>query len=292
MAKKNVNELKTAEAAAMKESEAQLEAGNTEQNVDETTIDAALVEAGADADGVTPAEAAAVHTDTETALEASESTSAKRTTKKSAPVKKEAKRSTAYQAAAAKHDGEALSLTDAIDRAKTASYGKFDGTIELHARLLMKKGSTTDSIRAVLQLPSGAPRQVNAVVLTDALIDEIVATKRAPADMYLATPAMMPKVAKVAKILGPQGKMPNPKTGTVTDDTAAALKEIQSGRVEYRADAQGIVHLGIGKATWTTDKLVANAMAVLSTIGFNRLRTVSVASTMGVGIAVDLTQLA
>ncbi len=293
MAKSKRDQLKTSEQAAATEAEAQLEARDTEQNVDEALIGVDMAEAGADANAVSSAEAAAVNTDNDSAIEASEAPVAKpqkATAKASAGRPKI--RSKKYVAATnLLADREAVAIADAIERVKQSSYSKFDGTVELHARLIMKKGSSPDSVRALVQLPGGSSSQVNAVVLTDELIDEIAKTKKANADMYLATPAMMPKVAKVAKILGPQGKMPNPKTGTVTDNPADAIKEIQSGRIEYRADAQGIVHLGVGKTSWTADRLASNILAVLQSIGFGRLRSVSLTSTMGPGIVVDLTRL-
>lgn len=294
MAKAKRNELKTNEKQATKESEAQLEAGMNEQNVDETQVEAALAEAGADADAVVSAEAAAVNTDTETALEASEASEKKPAKTKAAKTvaAKPKQRSVKYvKTAAAMAEANPKSLNDVIELVKQSSYSSFDGTVELHAQMIVKKKEAADGIRALIALPNGSPRQVNAVVLTDALIEEIATTKKIAADLYLATPAMMPKVAKIARILGPQGKMPNPKTGTVTEDPAAAMKEIQSGRVEYRADSEGIVHIGIGKVSWPTEKIAGNVMALLQSIGMNRLRSVTLASTMGPGIAVDLTRL-
>ena len=179
-------------------------------------------------------------------------------------------------------------MEEAVELVKGSSYSKFDGTIELHARLALKKKDTTDSIRALVQLPNGTPNQVNAVVLTEQLIDEIASTKKIDADLYLATPALMPKVAKIARILGPQGKMPNPKTGTVTENPEAALAEIKSGRVEYRADSHGIVHLGIGKVSWDNEKIAGNVQAIVQSIGANRLRSLTLTSTMGPGIFIDL----
>ena len=291
MSKKD--ELKKAEKAAMVEAEPQTSDIASEQNVDESEVDADLVETGADATSVMSAESAAVNTDTETALEATDGKgkSSKKTAKsdKKAVVKK---RSTKYlKAAESITDKTPKKLAEAIELVKGSSYSKFDGTIELHARLSLKKKDTTDSIRALVQLPNGTPNQVKAVVLTEALIDEIAATKKVDADLYLATPALMPKVAKVARILGPQGKMPNPKTGTVTEDPEAALKEISSGRIEYRADSHGIVHLGIAKVSWPADKIAGNVQAIVSSIGANRLRSLSLTSTMGLGIFIDLSSV-
>ena len=293
--KRQQNDPVVEEQEAIEQSEPAVDEQGTDQNIDETQVEARLVETGADADAVLPAEAAAVHTDTDSAHEASGDMKKAKPAKSSKidrKKKQKKQRSAKYQAATAKHDrGVSLSLSDAIKFVQATSYTKFDGAVELHARLIVKKKGETESARGLVVLPSGAPKLVNAVLLTEALIDEIAATKRADADLYLATPALMTKVAKVAKILGPQGKMPNPKTGTVTTDPAAVLAEIQSGRVEFRADAQGIVHVSIGKVSWPVSKLVANAESIIAAIGGHRLRSVFLVATMGPSISVDLTSI-
>lgn len=288
MAKRR-NDVTDTEREAMKQSEAALEVGDS-QNVDEEQVDASLTEQGADADPSLPAEAAMMHTDTEAAAEASgDATKPGKRAKPATPRKPAKRRSVKYQAARAKlTETGAVSLERAAELVKATSYSTFDGTVELHARLTFKKKDAAESVRGLIQLPHGAPRQVNAVVLTEAVIDEIAASKRAPADLYLAPPALMPKVATIARILGPQGKMPNPKTGTVTDNPAATIAEIQSGRVEYRADSFGIVHVGVAKVSWEPARIAGNAQAVLTTLGTNRLRSVTLTSTMGPGIAIDL----
>ncbi len=291
--KEKANDVLQAEKEAMKHSGPTMANGEGDQNVDEATIEAVLTESGADADAVMPAEAAAVHTDTESAEAASGDVkptkkSTKKTTADRIVAAKPKHRSAKYLAASAKRTSDGVvALSKAIDDVKATSYTKFDGTVELHLRLITKK-KDLDPVRGLVQLPGGAPKQVKAVLLTEALIDEILTTKRADADLYLATPAMMPKVAKVAKILGPQGKMPNPKTGTVTDNPDAVMTEIQSGRVEYRSDAQYIIHVGVGKVSWESDRLTKNVQALVGAIGAQRLRSASLTSTMGLGIQVDL----
>ncbi len=291
---KKRNEPAELERESMREAEVPLTTEG-DQNVDEEQIDATGIEAGADATAVLPAEAAAVHTDTETAQEASGDSprpAKARALKTNQATKRPKQRSARYTQAASGSDRRTpLTLADAIEKVRSTSYSRFDGTVELHARLLMKKGAATESVRGLVTLPGGAPKVVKAVLLTEALIDEIASSKRADADVYLATPALMPKVAKVAKILGPQGKMPNPKTGTVTTDPDAVLAEIQSGRIEYRADSAGIVHVGIGKVSWSVEKLASNAQVIVGAIGANRLRSLFLTSTMGPSIAVDLTSV-
>ena len=290
--KERRNELLKEEQAAMRDAEPALAKQIDDQQVDEATMDAVLAEVGADADAVLPAEAAAIHTDTDAAREASGDDDRKKRAKpaKTRRVTKRAtKRSLKYQAAAALLDRSiAVPLTEAIEQVKRTSYSKFDGTVELHARLIVKKKGETESVRGLVTLPGGAPKSVNAVVLTEALIDEIATSKRANAELYLATPMLMPKVAKIAKILGPQGKMPNPKTGTVTTDPDSVLAEIQSGRIEYRADSYSIVHAGVGKVSWPAEQLTKNAQALAAAIGVSRLRSVHLSATMGPSSLVDL----
>lgn len=293
--KDSSNELVEAEKQAMRESEAGLSDSISTQDIDEAVIEGPETERGADADAALPAEAAAVHTDTETAEEASgkiaRAAKPKRSTKEQ-KTKRVKRRSARYAKALGDADVRTpLKLIDALERVKATSYSRFDGTVELHVRLTLKKGSASESIRGLVTLPGGAPKAVKAVLLTEALIDEIALSKRAEADLYLATPALMAKVAKVAKILGPQGKMPNPKTGTVTTDPDAVLAEIQSGRIEYRADSYGIVHVGIGKVSWPIERLASNVETIIASIGANRLRSVYLAATMGPSITVDLTTL-
>jgi large subunit ribosomal protein L1 len=297
MAKRDrtVNTVLSDEKQAMREAEPALVASPSPQDVDEAVADALEVERGADADAVLPAEAAAVHTDTETAKEASGDTARPATVTrsvKSRTAKQERRRSARYRAAVRGHDVQVpLALADAIAMVQATSYSRFDGTVELHARLTQKKSGAFESVRGLVTLPGGAAKVVMAVVLTEASIDEIARTKQADADVYLAPPTLMPTVARIAKILGPQGKMPSPKTGTVTTDPDTVLAEIRSGRTEYRADSSGIVHVGVGKVSWPIDRIVGNAIAVLTAIGSGRLRSLSIASTMGPGIPVDITRL-
>ncbi|MBI4032362.1 50S ribosomal protein L1 [Candidatus Berkelbacteria bacterium] len=256
------------------------------------------VERETDTDAVVPAEDAAVHTDTTVAKEASgegkKSKAPSSKPKSSGRTAKTAKRrSVKYQAAAGAVDQDRrYSLQDAIELAKQTSYTKFDGSLELHVRLMPRKGKgESDSIRGLLQLPHGTGKAVNAIILTEAIIDQIAKDKTTKYDILIAPRALMPKVAKVAKVLGPQGKMPSPKAGTVTDTPDEVLASIQSGRVEYRADAAGIIHQAIGKVSWDDTKLRENAQAVLGALGSLQLRSVTLAATMGPGIPVDLSTL-
>lgn len=182
-------------------------------------------------------------------------------------------------------------MDEAIKLAKESSYAKFDASVEIHVRLSPKKGEKTDSIRGLIQLPHGSPKQTNVKVLTEDLIEEISRTKKVDADILIASPALMPKVAKIAKILGPIGKMPSPKAGTVSDKPEDVVKSIEAGRVEYRADNQAIVHLAIGKASWEDAKLKDNCLAVIGALPKTQLLSVNISATMGPGIKVDSNSL-
>ena len=270
----------------------------TEGQMTDTNIEAsALVERETDTDAAVPAEEAAVHTDNVVAREASKGTSDRKTQseKRKATdrtLSRPKQRSAKYQAAADALDAQkAYTLGKAIELAQKTSYTKFDGSVELHIRIQPKKKTEADSIRGLIQLPHGTGKTVNAVVLTDELIEQIAKDGRSEADVLIATPALMPKVAKIAKILGPQGKMPSPKAGTVTDNPEDALTALKSGRVEYRADAGGIIHQTIGKVSWDQVKLEENARALLGSLAGYQLLSVTVSATMGPGVRVDRSTL-
>ncbi len=183
--------------------------------------------------------------------------------------------------------GKLYSMAEAIDLAKNTSYGKFDGSIELHVRLTGRKKEDRQ-LRAPVSLPHGTGKSQRIVVLDEGKIEEILKTNKAAADVYLASPELMPKVAKVAKILGPKGKMPNPKSGTVTTKTAERVKELSSeNTIEIRSDAAGIIHVGIGKASWESLKLLANAEAVMKIVPRAKIGSVTLCATMGPGIKVQ-----
>lgn len=175
------------------------------------------------------------------------------------------------------------SRTDAIELIKKTSYTTFDGTVEIHIKTVAKKGQ--DPLRGLVSLPSGAPKQKKIAIADEALIEKIK-TGIIDFDILIATPTFMPQLALVAKILGPKGLMPSPKSGTVVDDPHAALQELSSGKVEYKTDSLGNIHLGIGKVSWDTEKLVANIDAFCKVIPTNRISTLTVCATMGPSIKI------
>lgn len=196
-------------------------------------------------------------------------------------VKKSRPKSNIYLNSKKQIDKKSYPLAEAIALAKKTSYAKFDATIELHIGLISKKGQ--EPLRGLVSLPAGSPKQKRIVVADDQIIEKVKQGK-IDFDVLIATPAMMPKLAQVAKVLGPKGMMPNPKSGTVTDDVEKVKAELSSGKVEYKTDPLGNIHLGIGKVSWDEKKLDSNITSVLQVIPKNRLGKVYLCATMGPAI--------
>lgn len=207
--------------------------------------------------------------------------------------------------------GKLYTLDEAIKLAKQTSHVKFDATVELHVNLSVDPRHADQNIRDSILLPAGSGKKVRVAVLTD----DPAAAKQAGADIagtddllaqlekgtinfdiLISTPTLMSKLGKYARTLGPRGLMPNPKSGTVTVDINRAVSEAKAGRVEYRVDTTGIVHLGIGKVSFTEVQLLENVQAVLTSIKANKpnsvknayFKTVHISTTMGPSMAVDL----
>ncbi len=196
------------------------------------------------------------------------------------------------------------SLADAIETLRGYASKKFDETLEIAVRLGIDVTKADQNIRGMLSLPHGTGKTVRVAVFTANAQDE---AKKAGADVVggedliekvaggeinfdrvIATPDMMPKMSKVARVLGPKGLMPNPKLGTVTNNVAEAVATAKAGQIEYRAEKKGIIHAGIGKMSFDTNKLVENAMALIE-----QLKKIKPASSKGqyiLGIAVATTQ--
>lgn len=209
--------------------------------------------------------------------------------------------------------GKVYSLDEAIALAQKTSSTKFDATVELHVRLGVDPRHADQNIRDNLVLPAGTGKTVKVAVLAD--VDDAATAKKAGADVagideilkdlekgqinfdtLIATPSQMSKLGKYARVLGPRGLMPNPKSGTVTTDVAKAVNEAKAGRVEYRVDTTGIVHLGIGKVSFTPAQLSENLQAVFASIKGNKpssikgtyFKAIHLTTTMGPSIVVDL----
>ncbi|HUC87897.1 MAG TPA: 50S ribosomal protein L1 [Candidatus Binatia bacterium] len=176
---------------------------------------------------------------------------------------------------------KAYSLAEAIELAINTNPAKFDASVELHVNLNVDPRQSDQNVRDTLVLPAGTGKTVRVAVFSDEkiagadisgveTITDQLEKGRMDFDVLVATPANMQKLGKYARILGPRGLMPNPKSGTVTNDLAKALNEAKTGRVEYRVDGAGIVHLGIGKVSAGQDKLMANLEAVMKSIRSNK----------------------
>lgn len=223
------------------------------------------------------------------------------------------RRSKGYRKAAELVDkSKPYALTEALELATKTSSVKFDATVEIHIRLNVDPRQADQNIRDTIVLPAGTGKNVRVAVFADG--DDLEKGKKAGADIssgdeflqqldkgvvefdvLVATPKVMAKLGKYARVLGPKGLMPNPKSGTVTTDVAKAVKEAKAGRVEYRVDSTGIIHIGIGKVSFGADKLTDNAKAFLGSIKQNKpasikgnfVKSLFVATTMGPSISVD-----
>jgi large subunit ribosomal protein L1 len=223
------------------------------------------------------------------------------------------KRGKRYREAYEKVDRtEAYSPADAIRLIKETGRAKFDETVEVHIRLGVNVRHAEEQLRGTLALPKGLGKEVTIAVFaegdvarqaTDAGADFVGSDDLAERieggwtdfDVAIAHPSQMPKVGKLGRILGPQGKMPNPKVGTVTEDIAKAVDEAKAGKVEYRTDRQAIVHLAIGKTSFSGEDLLENYAAVIEEIIRAKpaaakgryILSITLSTTMGPGIRVD-----
>jgi len=205
---------------------------------------------------------------------------------------------------------------DAIKILKENKYAKFDETLEVAINLGIDSNKTDQGIRGVTSLPKGTGKSINVAVLAkgdkqkeakDAGADlvgendliETISSGKISFDLLIASPDMMPSVGKVAKILGPKGLMPNPKLGTVTPDIATAVKNAKAGQVQFKNDKGGIVHAGIGKMSFDENDLLENLKFFYSSINKSKpetvkgsfIKKVTIASTMGVGLEINLASL-
>jgi large subunit ribosomal protein L1 len=212
--------------------------------------------------------------------------------------------------------GKEYLLEDAIKLVKESSYTKFDETVDLTVNLGVDPRKSEQMVRGTVVLPHGLGKKVRVLVFAkgekekealdagadyvgaEDLVDKI--TKGwLDFDKSVATPDIMGTVGKLGKILGPRGLMPNPKLGTVTFDVAKTVKEIKAGKVEYKTEKAGIVHVPVGKVSFDIEKLIDNAKTIINSIIKAKpatskgryLKKISVSSTMGPGIAIDIASL-
>lgn len=209
--------------------------------------------------------------------------------KKKAAKKKKAVakiRSKRYQEVSGMVDKTKLyPLKDAVSLIKQTSLTKFDGTVELHVNLNpLSLGEKTD-YRTTVSLPHGTGKEVRVVIADDKIIAEVEAGK-INFDVLVAHPQMMPKLAKVARILGPRGLMPNPKTGTVSPDPEKRAKELSSGQVNIKTEpGNPIIHMPVGKVSFADSDITENVQAVIDALS-GKISKVSLSSTMGPGVKV------
>jgi large subunit ribosomal protein L1 len=187
-----------------------------------------------------------------------------------------------YKAVAGKVDKKKLyPIEEALSLVQEVSLSSFDGAVEVHIKV---KG---EGVRGTVVLPHGSGKTKKVAIADDDTIEAIAAGKL-DFDVLLATPAQMPKLAKYAKVLGPKGLMPSPKAGTVTEDIEKVKEEIGGGRVEYRADKNGVIHLSIGRISFATEKLLENYRALETVLLSAKVQAISLAPTMGPGVRVQL----
>lgn len=209
------------------------------------------------------------------------------TSKKKVKVGKAKIRSKKYKEASKLIDSKKIyDLEEALSLVKKTSLSKFDGNVEVHIRLLSKNGKP-ESARGTLQYPHPTGKKIRCVILDEKTIAEIEKTKKVDFDMALATPDLMPQVAKLAKILGPKGKMPNPKTGTVTDDPEKTKKELEGGLCEYKTDSYGIIHQVIGKVSADEKILTENYQALISVLPIDKVHSINLCATIGPAVKVQ-----
>jgi large subunit ribosomal protein L1 len=221
------------------------------------------------------------------------------------------------QAALKKVEPRSYPLKDAVDLVKQAAYAKFDETVDLALRLGVDPKRSDQMVRGTTLLPHGSGKQIRILVFAkgekeqearqagadyvgaDDLMEKVKGGWM-DFDCAIATPDLMGAVGKLGKVLGPRGLMPNPKTGTVTFEVAKAIGEIRKGRVEYKLDKAGIVHVPVGKVSFEASRLLENAQAVLESVVKAKpvsckgryLKTATISSTMGPGVRLDAVALA
>ena len=221
-----------------------------------------------------------------------------------------------YQAAREQVPVRPHTVEEAVPLIQKVKYSKFDETVELSIRLGVDPKHADQMVRGTVVLPHGLGKSKTVLVIAnpdkqreareagadevggEEVVDRILGGWQA-FDAVVATPDMMRAVGKLGKVLGPRGLMPNPKTGTVTLDVAKAVQEIKAGKVEFRVDKAGVVHAPIGKVSFPAGNLIANAHALMDSIGKAKpaaakgryVKSVTMSSTMGPGVIIDATNV-
>jgi large subunit ribosomal protein L1 len=220
-----------------------------------------------------------------------------------------------YSAAAQQVQPKPYALDEAVPLVQKIKFTKFDETVEVHMRLGVDPKHADQMVRGTIVLPHGLGKSKTVLVIAsgdkqreateagadfvggDDIVQRIQAESWIDYDAVIATPDMMRSVGRLGKILGPRGLMPNPKTGTVTQDVAQAVKEVKAGKVEFRVDKTGVIHAPVGKVSFATDKLLENANTLIQAVVRAKpsaakgkyVKTVTLCSTMGPGVHLDVT---
>src|SRR6202522_4274704 len=220
-----------------------------------------------------------------------------------------------YSAALKQVELKPYALNDAVPLVKKIKFAKFDETVELHLRLGVDPKHADQMVRGTVVLPNGLGKSKKVLVIASG--DKIREAQEAGADFVggedmvakiqgegwtdfdavIATPDIMRSVGRLGKVLGPRGLMPNPKTGTVTTDIATAVKEVKAGKVEFRVDKTGVIHVPCGKVSFETSKLLENADSLIQAVIKAKpaaakgkyVKSVTICSTMGPGVHLDVT---
>lgn len=208
--------------------------------------------------------------------------------------------------------GKAYTLAEAASKVKEVNYAKFDASLDIDVRLGVDPRKANQMVRGVVTLPNGTGKKTTVLVLCNA--DMEAAAKAAGADyvgleeyiekikggwtdvdVIITQPAIMGKIGALGRILGPRGLMPNPKSGTVTNDVAKAVEEVKKGKIDFKVDKNGIVHSSIGKISFDADAMVANAREFINTLiklkpataKGTYIKSIYLSSTMSPGVKVD-----
>src|SRR5436305_3014208 len=222
-----------------------------------------------------------------------------------------------YEAAAKQVQAKPYQLAEAVPLVQKIKFTKFDETVEVHMRLGVDPKHADQMVRGTVVLPHGLGKAKRVLVIASGekvkeaeqagadyvggedMVEKITKENWTDFDALVATPDMMKSVGRLGKVLGPKGLMPNPKTGTVTFDVAKAVQEVKAGKVEFRTDKTALVHVPVGKISFSPDKLIENATVLISSVIKAKpsvakgkyIKGCYLSSTMGPGIALDTTAI-
>jgi large subunit ribosomal protein L1 len=220
-----------------------------------------------------------------------------------------------YTAAAKLVEARPYTLEEAVPLVQKIKFAKFDETVELHFRLGVDGKHADQQVRGTIVLPNGLGKSKKVLVIAvgdkqreaaeagadfvggEDMVTKIQTENWTDFDAVIATPDMMRSVGRLGKVLGPRGLMPNPKTGTVTNDVAQAVKEVKAGKVEFRLDKTNCIHCPVGKVSFAPEKLTENAQTLLQAVVRAKpsaakgryIKSVTICSTMGPGVPLDAT---